>query len=139
MDLTTVAQFDSEADAEYAAVQLRGAGITPVYVEGELRVPADQAHHAIQLLNASEELERPGTANAQCPECGSFETRAIPPYAGMYLAALSGAMFLAAWLRSFAAGAPFLVLIAGFPLFQWLSRLSGKERCGKCGWLFTAR
>src|SRR5437660_976387 len=82
---TTVAQFPSRAEADQATNALREAGITSSIDERDhqflLRVPADAAWAAIQFLGVDEEQARPISGNAVCPECGSFDTHVIPPYA----------------------------------------------------------
>src|SRR5262245_34154037 len=138
MELTSVARFESEEDAQRAAILLRHAGITPHLMDGELRVREDYAFTAIQLLNAAEPSPAAGTATAHCPNCGSFETGTIPPYAHMFAVIVAAGIFFTAWTRSPLIGTITVsLMIAGVPIWYWLVRFSGKQKCRKCGWLFT--
>ncbi len=138
MELISVARFESDEDAQRAAILLRHAGITPHLMDGELRVREDYAFTALQLLNAAEPRAVPATATAHCPECGSFETRTVPPYAHMFSAVVAACVFYAAWTRGRVIGMITLALIfTGIPVWYWLVRISGKQKCRKCGWLFA--
>ena len=140
MELTTVAQFASQDDADKALRALRAVEIqATVFDSGEaleIRVPADSAYSATQLLaDSSSSLPQSPAGNPICPECGSFETRRLPPYARIYLLLLVTVSIVLLVTR-FAPFA-FIVLVVGGPVFALLSRKSGKNRCLKCGWLFS--
>ena len=116
---------------------MRGAGITATLDDNALIVHERDAHRAIQLLNASEPPALPATPHVQCPECGSFETFTVPPWSSVYLAVLAGAAFFARWQNSKTVAAVALLLMLCWPFFLRLLRTSGKQKCRRCGWLFS--
>lgn len=144
MELTPVATFDTSTEADEAARILRDSRITSMVDEGdgvfELLVPDPYAHQAIQLLQANDRsAEQPGYATPVCPNCGSFEVRTTPPYAHMFAALAAACAFFTIWSRSMVMLVVMLCMFfIGAPLWLWLTRVSGKQKCGQCGWLFSA-
>ena len=143
MELTPVARFDSTAEADEAARILRDSRITSMVDDSsgafELLVPDLYAHQAIQLLQAHDRsAAQPGFTASNCPECGSFEVRTVPPYAHMFAALFAACVFFTIWSRSMAMLVVMLILVfAGVPLWWWMGRVSGKQKCRRCGWLFS--
>jgi hypothetical protein len=140
MNTTTVAQFPSRAKAEQATNALRDAGITfsidEIDHEFLLRVPADAAYAAIQFLGLDEVQSRPiSNVSAACPECGSFETRLLPPYALISIIA-SLIVSVVLWRLGYDWVAVCFLVLTG-PAVIWLTHFSGKHRCSRCGWRFS--
>ena len=143
MELTPVASFDSSAEADEAARILRDSRIVSMVDESggtfDLLVPDPYAHQAIQLLQARDRAAaQPGFTPLNCPECGSFEVRTVPPYTHLFAVLFAACMFFTIWSRSMAMLIVMLTLFfAGVPLWMWLTRMSGKQKCRRCGWLFS--
>src|ERR1041385_2850775 len=138
LELTAVAQFESVEEADEAVAVLRDRGISAVFADGGLLGPEYHANRAIQLLTEATTVPQPGLGPLVCPECGGFDVRTIPPYAHMFAAVVAGTVFFA-----FATKAPILgyaaitLMIAGVPVWYWLVRVSGKQKCRRCGWMFS--
>lgn len=64
-----------------------------------------------------------------------FETHALPPNASIAFVVIVGIFVALYFLRQQALA--FVLLVAAWPLFMWLSRYSGKTRCALCGWRFS--
>ncbi|MEP6993610.1 MAG: hypothetical protein ABI968_03735 [Acidobacteriota bacterium] len=140
--LIAIAEYPAPELAAEAKERLDAAGITS-YVGGEyyrhhgnvaLQVPESEAARALEVL----EIEPPSPApdarfaiRPACPDCGSDQTRPIPPY-GLY--SLIGA-FAVGFLLCVATRSPIGIaaILPGWLLATWLSRDAGKQRCLACG------
>lgn len=140
--LVTVATYGSPELAEPAKARLDANGVT-AYLGGgyyrrhssvELRVPEAQVERALRLLgleDAPTADREPAAGRPRCPDCGSDQSREIPPYAFYSLIGALGAGFLVCLLVQSPVGAA--VLLPGWLLAMWFSRYAGKRRCAACG------
>ena len=107
----------------------------------EILVPESQMEAAKALLHIEPDAEPPAeleeepvpvssSAPARCPECHSFDTRKLPPYAGWALMG-SAAFFavMAALGRAVIGVSAFMI---GFFAVAWLDRHTGHYRCRSC-------
>jgi hypothetical protein len=140
--LVTIAEYAAPELAGPERARLEAAGISSSlggrYYRRhglvELQVSESEAARARTILGLDAEApsaDAPVPAGAKCPDCGSEQGRRIPPYA---FYALVGSMGLGL-LWSLLARSPIgmVMLLPGWFLAVWLSRLSGKWRCAACG------
>jgi hypothetical protein len=140
VELIAVAEFSSRAEAEESAHVLHAADIPSVVDEDDarfhLRVDSDLAHAAMQVLRRQDHVVEPMPVTSRmCPECGSHETRELPPYALMW-GVFSIILLVLLVLRGRAEIA-FPAFVVAWLVASWLSRYTGKRRCPGCGWLFS--
>jgi hypothetical protein len=139
--LVTVAWYRDPAAADDDRAKLEEEGLAP-YLAGEtyrhhapieLRVPESEASRARQILGFAEEVPEaePPAPATRCPDCGSDQGRALPPYAFNVLIGAFGLGFVICLLTQSPIGAA--ILLPAWLAAMWLSRYSGKWRCAACG------
>ena len=141
MDVVVIGSFETREEADEACTLLDEAGIVPSVADtGEgvtVSVPADVAYFAVQVLADADDRTSEAVSTPQCPECASYETRKTSPYALYAAVIVIAAAVGLAWLGM--DGIAIIVVIVGWLVVLWLSRLSGKYRCKRCGWQFSKR
>jgi len=141
MKTQDIAWFESPEEAADACRKLEAAGVPASIIEsaGEFRVqvPEEFACVSLQLIvDPGDAGVVAGSMPVACPECGSFETRILPPYALIAGVSIFGVVVVLYFLRYQAVA--FALVVVGWLLVIWLSRFTGKTRCMRCGWRFSA-